>query len=349
LKIAVYGPTKRTGILVDGNIADLRSSCAVYLRKVEHSANPNNMADELVGDNLSKLMNGGQRALTLAKNVAEFVRKESDMITGVNGERIVFKIGEVKLQPPLTESSKIMCYGGNFADHMAGYLSTMEKEIASEDARKKILESPMWGFYKLSSNFIGHEDSVQYPSRAKRLDYEGEIAAVIGRKAKGVNSADHMKFIFGYTIFTDFSIRDNKVDQGGIMNFALIKNFDGSGSLGPWIVTSDEISDPYDLDIVTKINGVVKQNGNTRSMVRNFGELMQHVSTDMTLYPGDILTSGTPAGTAADSTRPDANGIRDPSKYLKVGDLIEVSSQKIGLLRNNVIERQKLTERTNFQ
>ena len=81
-----------------------------------------------------------------------------------------------------------------------------------------------------------------------------------------------MNYIFGFTIFMDFCIRDNTLDRGGVMNFAMGKNFDGSGSLGPWIVTKDEISNPYDLDIVTRVNGEVRQNGNTRDMVRNFGE-----------------------------------------------------------------------------
>ena len=198
------------------------------------------MADELVGDSLYKFMNGGETVLAIANKVAEFVRKEGNTITGLNGEKIVFRLSEVKLQPPLTESSKIMCYGGNFADHMSGYLSTAEKRASNEEARKKILDTPIWGFYKLACNFIGHEDSLQYPSRTKRLDYEGEIAAIIGKKVKDVKSADHMKYIFGFTIFVDFSIRDSKLDQGGIMNFALMKNFDGSGSLGPWIVTKDE-------------------------------------------------------------------------------------------------------------
>ncbi len=208
-----------------------------------------------------------------------------------------------------------------------------------EEARKKILEGNIWGFYKIASSIIGHEDKLQYPSRAKRLDYEGEIAAIIGRKGKDIKSRDHMNYIFGFTVFVDYSIRYSGIDQGGSMNFALNKNFDGSGSIGPFIVTRDELSDPYDLDILTKVNGEVRQKGNLKGMARDYGELMQLVSSDVTLYPGDALASGTPPGTGLDTTQPDSNGNYEPARFLKVGDVVEVSSQKIGVLRNTIVAK----------
>ena len=210
--------------------------------------------------------------------------------------------------------------------------------LTLEGARAQALSSPQWGFYKMGSNVSNPGEDVPYPSRTKLLDYEGEVALIIGKRGKDIRRADLLEHVFGFTLFDDFSLRDN-MDKG-VLNFARVKNFQGSGALGPIVTLKDEAPDPQDIDFSTSVNGEVRQRGNTKDMIRGFGEWIEFLSADVELNPGDVIASGTCAGTAADSSKRDQDGSVRPERFLKAGDVVEVSSKRLGCtLRNRIVAK----------
>jgi len=210
--------------------------------------------------------------------------------------------------------------------------------LTLQAARDEALSKPQWGFYKTGSSVSSPEDDVPYPSRTKLLDYEGEVALIIGKGGKDIRRGKLLDHVFGYTLFDDFSMRDN-MDKG-VLNFARVKNFQGSGALGPIVTLKDEVPDPQDIDFSTTVNGEVRQRGNTRDMIRGFAEWVEFLSEDVVLNPGDVIASGTCAGTAVDSSKRDRDGNLMPGRFLKAGDVVEVSSKRIGgTLRNRIIAK----------
>jgi 2-keto-4-pentenoate hydratase/2-oxohepta-3-ene-1,7-dioic acid hydratase in catechol pathway len=338
LKLAVYGP-QRVGLVIGDIIVDLQHATVSYTST--------EAAEALVGHTFRGFLEGGEAALKTARNVLEFAREDLKGLKGARGEQIVFPMSGVRLAAPVTDSSKlkIMCIGANFADHFVGLsanaplaMGEERKVLTLEGARAQALSTPQWGFYKMGSNVCNPGGDVQYPSRTRLLDYEGEVALIIGKRGKDIRRSDLLEHVFGYTLFDDFSLRDN-MDKG-VMNFARVKNFQGSGALGPIVALKDEAPDPQDIDFSTSVNGEVRQRGNTKDMIRGFGEWIEFLSADVELNPGDVIASGTCAGTAADSSERDKDGNLKPERFLKVGDVVEVSSKKIGgTLKNRVVAK----------
>jgi 2-keto-4-pentenoate hydratase/2-oxohepta-3-ene-1,7-dioic acid hydratase in catechol pathway len=159
------------------------------------------------------------------------------------------------------------------------------------------------------------------------MDWEGELAIVIGRGGKNIHRNDAMAHVFGYTIVNDISARDIQKRHGG--QFFKGKSLDSSCPMGPWIVTADEIPDPHNLSITVRVNGILKQHDNTGSMLFTIPEIIEHLSLGMTLEPGDVIATGTPAG---------VGHARTPPEFLQPGDTVEVEIEKIGNIRNRVIE-----------
>jgi acylpyruvate hydrolase len=326
--------------VIGDSVVDLQLATASFLSSAEE-------AEAVVGHTFTGFLERGGAATLVARKVLDFATKDLKSLKGPKGERIVFSMGESKLAAPVAESSKfkIMCIGANFADHFVGLASNMptamgkeKKVLTLEEARAQALSNPPWGFYKMGSSVSNPEEDVQYPSRTKLLDYEGEVALIIGKRGKDIKRANLLEHVFGYTLFDDFSLRDN-MDKG-VMNFARVKNFQGSGALGPVVTLKDEAPDPQDIDFSTKVNGEVRQVGNTKDMIRGFGEWIEFLSADIELNPGDVIASGTCAGTAADSSKRDVDGNPSPERFLKVGDVVEVSSKRIGgALRNKIVAK----------
>ncbi len=340
MKLAVYGPQQRLGLVIGDRVADMQQAAAAYLSSQEE-------AESLVGHTFRAFLERGERALKTAQQVQHFVTDDLERLSGPRGEKVAFPIGEAKLLAPVADSwkFKIMCIGANFADHFVGLsknspvsMGQERKVLTLEEARSHALTIPQWGFYKMGSSVCNPEEDVPYPSRTRLLDYEGEVALIIGKRGKDIRRADLLDYVFGYTLFNDYSMRDN-MDKG-VMNFARVKNFQGSGALGPVIALKDDVPDPQDVDFSSSVNGVVRQSGNTRDMVRGFAEWIEFLSEDSELSPGDVITSGTCAGTAADSSTRDEKGVPSPEKFLKPGDIVDVSSKKIGAtLRNRIVEK----------
>jgi 2-keto-4-pentenoate hydratase/2-oxohepta-3-ene-1,7-dioic acid hydratase in catechol pathway len=340
MKIAAYGSDSRLGLVSNGHIIDLHSACA-YLLGNDGESRPYAYSDALIGTNLAEFLSGGKRALEAAKRVASyFERNPSDEWKGLRGEGIVSKLSSSLLRPPLTNTNpKIMCAGGNLADHAVAIAALQgEGNVTVEGILKKKQNEPVSGFYKQASSIVGNMDVVPYPRRTQRLDYEGEIALVIGRRGENIPASKYLDYTFGFAIFDDFSIRDDLIGEGSRGGFNLRKNFQACGSLGPWITTKDEIIN-LDFDIMTKVNGIIRQNGNTRLMIKKFGEIVERLSSDIVLNPGDIITSGTCSGTAMDSSPRDKSGSQDPNLFLHVGDVVEVSSRQLGSLTNMIVAK----------
>ena len=205
------------------------------------------------------------------------------------------------------------------------------------DPHEAIRTMGIWGFWKVDRDSLGADGMIVYPGRAQRLDYEGELAIVLGRQGKDARAEDLRDHIWGVTLLGDWSIR--LAPEPGPLKFALQKNFDGCCSIRPCIVVGEDI-DRSDTEVETLVNGERRQHYSTRDMVFSFGEYLEHLSRDFTFYPGDIISGGTAAGTAADSSPLLDDGTPAPETFLNPGDIAEIKSPPVGTLRVRVVAKQ---------
>jgi len=177
-------------------------------------------------------------------------------------------------------------------------------------------------------NVIGHGEDILYPSFTHELDYELELAFITGRKGKDISQAEARDYIFGYTIYNDVSARDAQINEmRGQLGPAKGKDFDTGNILGPCIVTADEIGDPYDLDMRARLNGELLSQGNSGDIFHTFERMIEHVSRDETIWPGEVFGSGTIGGGSG----------HEHYRLMEIGDEIELAVEKIGVLRNRVV------------
>lgn len=220
-------------------------------------------------------------------------------------------LAEVTLLAPIPRPPKFLGIGLNYADHI------------NETALEKP-EFPMF-FTKQSSCVIGEGESIHLPKVSEKLDYEGELAVVIGQKCRHVSLEKAHEVIAGYTIVNDVTVRDW---QFRTATWTIGKSFDTHGPMGPWLITRDEISDPHNLSLKTWVNDELRQSSNTQHMIFNIYEMIAYLSQAMTLEVGDVISTGTPSGV----------GVKmKPRGYLKNGQTVTIEIEKIGTLTNNVI------------
>ena len=337
MKVVVFGPRKRTGALLEGSVIDLSHAYAKYLRERTSEPSPLEMADVVVPSDLARLIEGGQRALEAADAALDYLRGQAQDKFGPNGEMLVHQATAVRLHAPRPNNARIACAGGNFADHAAAMAVKMRGRPYEGDAHQEIRNAGFWGFWKLGREIVGPEGELIYPERCNRLDYEGEIAIVLGKRGVDLRSSQLKDYVWGVTMLADWSIRAPREALGGPLNFGFPKNFDSSCSMGPCIAVGE--ADPTSVDMETFVNGERRQRFNTREMVFTFGEYLEHLSRDFTLYPGDIISGGTAAGTAADSSDLLPDNTSAPERFLKPGDIVEMSSPAIGSLRTRVVAK----------
>ena len=270
---------------------------------------------DLQQPSLRTFIEGGQAALDAAQRIVDTGTREA----------------LTNLRAPWPER-RIACMGGNYADHLAGM---QPGGHSLEEITRTTREGGQWGFWKVPFEVRGPDDSIAYPRRTQYFDYEAEVAIVIGRRGKDIPASAIDEFVWGVTLFNDWSIRDG---MGGPkpLNYNMAKNFDGSASMGPSIVVGE--LDPQNVDVQTCINGQIRQQFNTRDMIFSFAEALEYLSRDFTFVPGDMIAGGTAAGTAADKTQRAPDGSRPKDLFLKVGDTVEISSPQIGTLSNRVAE-----------
>lgn len=207
------------------------------------------------------------------------------------------------------------------------------KAMAEYRKRGQLDPPPVWYeqpvYFKCNRlNVIGPGDDIRYPSFTAELDYELELAFVTGRKGRNIARADAANYIFGYTIYNDVSARDVQINEmRGQLGPAKGKDFDTGNILGPCIVTADEIGDVYDLDMRARLNGEMLSQGNSGDIFHTFEAMIEHVSRDETIWPGEVFGSGTIGGGSG----------HEHHRLMEVGDEIELEVEKIGILRNNVV------------
>jgi 2-keto-4-pentenoate hydratase/2-oxohepta-3-ene-1,7-dioic acid hydratase in catechol pathway len=339
MKIVVFGPDRRVGAIHDsGLIVDLSFAHAKLLRERD-GERLTELAAALVPPDLSQFIERGEAALDAASRSIEYLFQHAHDKLGARGEAIVHPIETVRLHAPRPQGARIACAGGNYADHhlaMAKNRPGGRKEageLTLHGVADSIRKAGFWGFWKVDRTCLGPDDELNYPARAKYFDYEGEAAIVVGRQGKNIRAQDWRSHVWGVTLVCDWSIR--QIPDVGRMNFAMQKNFDGSCSLGPCILVG---ADATNIDVTTTVNGNLRQSFNTRDMVFSFGECLEFLSRDLTLYPGDIVSGGTGAGTAQDSSAQIEDGVLSPERFLKVGDIVEVASPQLGVLRNQVVK-----------
>jgi len=226
---------------------------------------------------------------------------------------------DVRLKSPILRPPKIINIGLNYAKHAA-------------EAGIEIPEVPLV-FNKQSLCVTGPYDPVYKPPESEQLDYEGELAFVIGKRCRRVPKNQAQKVIAGYTIMNDVSVRDWQLVPK-IMPHTMGKSWDTHGPLGPCIVTADELPNPHHLDIKTWVNGELRQDSNTNDLLFNCFWIVEHLSTAFTLEAGDVISTGTPSGVIA--------GMKD-KVWLKSGDVMKVEIEKIGYIENRIIDEPKDT------
>jgi 2-keto-4-pentenoate hydratase/2-oxohepta-3-ene-1,7-dioic acid hydratase in catechol pathway len=235
----------------------------------------------------------------------------------LNGNARRQPLSTAKLAPVVPDPGKTVCLGLNYFDH------------AKEGGRDKP-EYP-WFFFRGTSSLIGHGEPGIVPAVSSKFDYEAELAVVIGRKVpRHTREADALEYVFGYSCFNDMSVRDY---QKRTPQWTIGKNFDGTGGLGPWLVSADELpAGAAGLRIRGRLNGQVMQDANTSDMIFKVAETIALLAEVLTLEPGDVIAMGTPAGVGQ---------ARTPPVWMKAGDTYEVEIERIGTLSNPIVSEMK--------
>jgi 2-keto-4-pentenoate hydratase/2-oxohepta-3-ene-1,7-dioic acid hydratase in catechol pathway len=234
-------------------------------------------------------------------------------LRAVNVAKLSVVGGKPRLGPPLAGIGKMVCIGLNYSDH------------AREVGRPAPDEPTL--FIKANSAINGPYDPIVRPRHAVKLDYEVELAAVLGRDARYVREADALKYVAAYCIVDDVSERAFQMERQGTTTKG--KSADTFAPIGPWLVTSDEIRDPQGLDVWTTVNGDTRQRGHTKDMIFGVAHLVAYVSQFMSLRAGDLISTGTPAGVA--------HGMKPP-RYLQPGDVVEMGITGLGAQKNRILE-----------
>ena len=231
-----------------------------------------------------------------------------------NPDRFKLQFTNIEWLAPIPRTPKnVICVGKNYADHAA--------EMGADAPPEKLMI-----FTKSPTAIAADEQDISvHADVTENLDYEGELAVVISKEGRNIPKQLAYDYVFGYTIANDVTARDVQTAHG---QFFLGKSFDGSCPMGPYIVTKDEMPDPHNLSVVTKVNDDVRQNGNTETMIFKIDELIAEISRFVTLEPGDVILTGTPAGVG--------KGMNPPS-FLKKGDTVKVSIEGIGTLSNRFV------------
>ena len=329
MRIVVFGDQRRVGAWVDDQIVDLNNAYAHHLQQ-QGRPFPEETADVLLPSSLERFIAAGPSAIEEAQRAID-VAISAGLDSGLTQ-----LAASLQIHAPWP-GRRIACAGGNFAGHLLGLVRHRpgHEDATVESIARSTRDAGQWGFWKVPDVVTGPDGDVPFPSHSDYLDYEGELAIIIGRRGKNIAASDVGRYVWGVTLVNDWSKRDRSASPSRPVSYNGAKNFDGSTSMGPCIVV-DEIN-YQDVELETRVNGELRQSYNTAGMIFSFGEILEHLSTDFTFVPGDIISAGTDAGTAADLTAPGPDGSRSTDLFLKVGDVVEISSPSIGSLRNAIV------------
>src|SRR6267378_1700341 len=315
----------RVGAYVgSGQIVDLNSACALYLRDHQHEAAFDRLANALVPANMRALFEGGDTSLNATRNALDFALQRGNRASGCQGEPVFYDLSAVRLKAPIAPK-KFFHTAGNFREH-------------HEEATKAGFSHPVMPwivFFQNTDAIIGHDEPVIYPEHlTQELDYELELAVVLKKAGKHFTPEEASSYIGGYVIFNDITARDiqRREMKSGVFSFC--KGIDTFCPLGPWIVTADEIPDEHNLAMELRVNGQSRQRSHSGKMSVKIPEILSHYSP-MGYSAGDVVSTGTVSGVAGFSDDP-------KSLYLKPGDIVECEIEKIGVLRNPVVSYKEM-------
>lgn len=264
---------------------------------------------------LSGLGHDNLRAAIAAQALQELARRAESLPASL-------RLADVELLPPIPVPGKIICVGVNYGNRNEEY-----KDGSAAPSYPSV-------FPRFPGSFVGHGQAVLRPRESEQLDYEGEIALVIGRRGRRIVAADAWSHIAGLTCANEGTVRDWV--RHGKFNVTQGKNFDSSGSMGPWMVTADAFDPAAPMTVTTRVNGEQRQHDTTANLMFPFDELIRYISIWTVLEPGDVILTGTPVGAGVRFT---------PPRFLKPGDVVEVEVSGIGTLSNTVADEAASTAR----
>ena len=227
------------------------------------------------------------------------------------------RLSDIRFLPVIPRPEKIVCLVRNYMDH--------HQEVLAAGMHRELSQFPPI-FLRVWRSQVGHGEPIVRPKVSHELDWEAELAVIVGKGGRRIAERDALSHVAGYSCYNDVSVREWQFHAKQI---AAGKNFVGTGPFGPWMVTADEIPEPENLKLELRINGRTEQSSNTRHLIFKIPTIINYCSTIFDLAPGDVLVTGTPAG---------VGWSRKPPQFLKAGDTVEVEIEKIGVLRNPVVD-----------
>jgi 2-keto-4-pentenoate hydratase/2-oxohepta-3-ene-1,7-dioic acid hydratase in catechol pathway len=311
------GPVYRIGALKGQNIVDLQAVYASYLREVRGVWRWRELAQAMMPD-MIKFIEGGAVAKEAAQLALDYLESAGGQVNQ-DGERLLYQAGEVRLMAPVLRPVSIR--------DCSTFLRHNKNMSGKEELPQPFYETPVH-YRGSSTDVVGPDAPILWPSYTEKLDYELEFAICIGKYGVNIPPEKAGEYIFGYTLFNDISARDILRREMGVFGPAKGKGFQNSNIMGPCLATPDEI-DPKNLKMTARINGEVWSEGNSRDMHFIFPQLIAYLSKDDPLYPGEFIGSGTVGFGCG----------QELNKWLKPGDVVELEAEGIGILRNKVEQR----------
>jgi acylpyruvate hydrolase len=301
----------RAGILIGEEVLDVTSFFEIIEPKGEWiEADCDNLSFHHIEGAYRDALDVWRHGPKCARRILSTIESTGALVDELRATGSLTPVSAVKLNPPIIAPGKILAVGLNYAAH-----------AAEQNAKQP--EVPLI-FSKCVTALSGPRDQILLPRISEMIDYEAELAVVIGKRAKSVSAADAIDYVAGYTIMNDVTARDLQRRE---RQWVRAKGLDTFAPCGPWLVTTDEISDPHTLDVELRVNGEVRQHSNTDDLIFKVPQLIEFISQDLTLEPGDIISTGTPSGVGV---------FMNPPVFLKGGEVIDITIERIGAIRNTV-------------
>jgi 2-keto-4-pentenoate hydratase/2-oxohepta-3-ene-1,7-dioic acid hydratase in catechol pathway len=295
--------TPRLGAIIDSQVVDLAQAWDAYPKHTDTAPSHQGGFPE----DMLALLQSDETTWQLVRDIVSW----AEALPGSSGASFRQPLDQVRLAPPLSNPSKVICVGLNYYDHC--------REQDLEVPGRPIL------FAKFPSSIVGPGDEITWPPDASsKVDYEAELAVIIRREGRHIPVDQAYDHVAGYTIVNDVSARDVQFSD---KQWVRGKSFDTFCPMGPYLLTADEVPDPHTLHIRCWVNGELRQDSNTRELIFKVPDLLAYISKTCTLMPGDVLITGTPGGVGV---------FRNPQVFLKTGDLVEIEIEKLGRMRNRV-------------